>query len=117
MAYAIRMAKERNLMGKGRFEWVSKCFDHFFENFNQIDDLTKDKLLKLEKRIEDTYQENEEKIRAKSKVVEEAITASHGYGEFGHFNDLVIQKEWERLERTIKGNIFYFQLVLHVFSK
>ena len=102
LAYQMKMSQERNSMGKRRFNWVSKCFKHFFEKFTKIDDSTKDKILNLEKRIEDTYEKNEEFIRDNCQMVKDANTVAQVHGTFdGKFNDNVIQREWQRLEGII----------------
>merc|ERR1712080_432268 len=95
---------ERNSMGKRRFNWVRKCFQHFFENFSQIDDNVKIQIINIQKSIEDTYDKNEKVIEDK------AETAKDEDGLIQHLtyiNQHKIQLEWEKLERIIEKKLKY----------
>ena len=68
-------------MGRKRFLWVEKCFQHFFETFSDINDNTKVALIILEKSIEELFERNEEKIAEKAKTAnnEESLMQYHVY--------------------------------------
>ena len=68
-------------MGRKRFQWVEKCFQHFFETFSDINDNTKMALIILEKSIEELFEQNEEKIAEKAKTAnnEESLMQYHVY--------------------------------------
>ena len=49
-------------MCRKRWDWVEKCFKHFFESFDQMNDFIKNELLNLVSSIEETYQNLEKEI-------------------------------------------------------
>ena len=36
-----------------RFDWVINCFQHFLDNYNQINEKMKNKMLQIQKNIKD----------------------------------------------------------------
>ena len=48
--------------------WLSKCFDHFFDVFNDVDKTTKEKLISLLDSIKNKYSDIEKTIEKYEKL-------------------------------------------------
>ena len=103
--YQTKKFQERNLMGKTRFDWVGKCFLHFFETFDDINIRVQKQLLELVHSIEETFQKNEKKIQEIAETVKDASHISEVHGAFSIGPDIEIQLPWQNLERSIGGNL------------
>lgn len=75
--YNTKDCQERNLMGKRRFNWVEKCFNHFFETFDGLPDHIKNAIISLVRSIDETYQKYEEKIMNREECAKSGCKDCH----------------------------------------
>lgn len=64
-----RRARDQNAVWKKKMNWVIECFEHFFDNFSMIDKNLKEKMVVIQKSIDNFYQGIEMNI---DEIVEEA---------------------------------------------
>ena len=57
-----RDARNKNSIWRKKLNWVPGCFQHFFDNFSQINKKVKENMLEIEDSINDLYQEIESRI-------------------------------------------------------
>ena len=116
--YERKIARKKNSKGKKRFEWVKKCFQHYFEKFIQINELTKEKMVKLEKIVEEEYLNHkakfEEVLNTAKNVVNFATFEGNPIGPYtlkiktrlGRFScEDFVQQKWEELERKMAKDL------------
>ena len=96
--------QERNLMCKKRFDWVEKCFEHFWETFPEISENTKKELIKLVKSIDDNYQKHEQEIEKMEEITKDASDTAEVQRVF-HSEDEQVQFKWQRFEPLIGSNL------------
>ena len=104
LEYKIRFFKERNSMGKRRFGWVEKCFEHFLDTFSQVEDYVRIEILDLVSSVEDTFQKNQKKI---AEMTEKVKGSDHVVQVHSIFScaDSIIQRPWEKLEVTLDNKL------------
>ena len=94
------------------FQWITDCFQHFFETFSDVENQTKAKILDLERDIREKYGNNETEINEMEKRANETLDKYDSLPFPNHFNcglyfkkdnqylEEIFHKEWSAMKKS-----------------
>ena len=94
------------------FQWITDCFQHFFETFTDIENQTKAKILDLERDISEKYGNNKTEINEMEKRAYETLDQYESLPFPDHFNcglyfkkdnqylEEIFQEEWSAMKKS-----------------
>ena len=76
----LERCKKSNSIDSGSPKWLFKCFDHYFDTYNGVDDETKKNILALVSSINQNFSKIEEKIESCAKRTKHLIEIADAEG-------------------------------------